>query len=125
MQISRRNALLGAGAAVAVTGATTGPLAIKAAGVKTALAGVQADESLLAIEQEWFAIHKELQERSRQWSLAYNRLPAWARGGTDQHGREWGWPDVGNLPEFKSACKAGLSTRPPCGRCSPSMKLLS
>ncbi len=38
MQITRRNALLGATAAV-VTGAATAPLAMKAAGVKAALAG--------------------------------------------------------------------------------------
>ncbi len=38
MQISRRGALLGAGAAV-VTGAATAPLAMKATGVKAALAG--------------------------------------------------------------------------------------
>ncbi len=109
MQISRRDALLGATAAAVVTGAITAPLAIKAAGVKAALAG----EPLIALEQEWLAIHKELQERGGWWSRAHDRLPAWARGGEDQHGRNWGWPDVGDLPEFKSACKAGLSTRAP------------
>ena len=39
MQISRRNALMGATAAAVVTGALTVPLAIKAAGAKAALAG--------------------------------------------------------------------------------------
>ena len=39
MQITRRNALLGATAAAAVTGLTVAPLAIKAAGVEAALAG--------------------------------------------------------------------------------------
>ncbi len=39
MQISRRSALLGATAAAAVTGLAVAPLAIKAAGVKAALAG--------------------------------------------------------------------------------------
>ncbi len=38
MSISRRDALLGATAAAVVTGATVVPLAIKAAGVKAALA---------------------------------------------------------------------------------------
>ncbi len=109
MSISRRDSLLGATAAAVVTGATVVPLATKAAGVKAALAG----EPLLAMEREWNAIHKELQERDGQWSRAYDRLPAWARGGEDQHGRKWGWPDVGDLPEFKAACKAGLSTRAP------------
>ncbi len=39
MQITRRNALMGATAAAVVTGAITAPLAIKAAGVQAALAG--------------------------------------------------------------------------------------
>ena len=39
MQISRRDALQGGIAAAVVTGAITGPLALKAAGVKAALAG--------------------------------------------------------------------------------------
>ncbi len=108
MQITRRNALLGASAA-AVTGLTVAPLAMKSAAVKAVLAG----EPLLVLEQEWFAIHKESQQRGAWWSRAHDSLPAWARGGEDQHGRQWGWPDVGDLPEFKSACKAGLSTRPP------------
>ena len=38
MSISRRNALMGATAAAVVTGAITAPLAIKAAGVKAAMA---------------------------------------------------------------------------------------
>ena len=107
MSISRRDAMLGATAAVAVTGLTAAPLAIKAAGVKAALA----NEPLLVMERKWLAIRKEFQERNAWYSWAHDRLPAWARDGKDQHGREWGWPDVGDLPEFKSACKAGLSTR--------------
>ncbi len=39
MQISRRDALMGATAAAVVTGTTAAPLAIKAAGVEAALAG--------------------------------------------------------------------------------------
>ena len=54
MSISRRDALLGATAAAAVTGLTTAPLAIKAAGVKAALAG-PTDEPLIAMEREWNA----------------------------------------------------------------------
>ncbi len=107
LSISRRTALA-TGAAAVITGAATAPLAMKAAGVKAALAG----EPLLVLEQEWLAIQKESQERSALWLRAHDSLPAWARGGKDQHGREWGWPDVGDLPEFKSACKDGLSTRP-------------
>ena len=57
MSISRRDALLGATAAAAVTGLTVAPLAMKAAGVKAALTAeptrVQPVEPLLAMEQEW------------------------------------------------------------------------
>ncbi len=55
MQITRRDALLGATAAAVVTGATTAPLAIKAAGVKAALAGELNDEPLLALRRRWLA----------------------------------------------------------------------
>ena len=48
MQISRRRAMLGASAAAVVAGV---PLAIKAAGVKAALAG----DPVLALEREWLA----------------------------------------------------------------------
>ncbi len=51
MNITRRDALLGATAAAAVTGLTVAPLAIKAAGVKAALAG----DPVLALEREWLA----------------------------------------------------------------------
>ena len=51
MNITRRDALMGATAAAVVTGATAIPLAIKAAGVKAALGG----EPLLAMEREWNA----------------------------------------------------------------------
>ena len=54
MQITRRNALLGATAAAVVTGLTVAPLAMKAAGVKAALAG-PTDEPLIAMEREWNA----------------------------------------------------------------------
>ncbi|MCH8113808.1 MAG: hypothetical protein IH905_17955 [Proteobacteria bacterium] len=54
MSITRRDALLGATAAAAVTGLTTAPLAMKAAGVKAALAG-PTDEPLIAMEREWNA----------------------------------------------------------------------
>ncbi len=51
MNITRRDALLGATAAAAVTGLTMAPLAIKAAGVKAALAG----DPVLALERKWLA----------------------------------------------------------------------
>ena len=51
MNITRRDALMGVTAAAAVTGLTVAPLAIKAAGVKAALAG----DPVLALEREWRA----------------------------------------------------------------------
>ncbi len=56
MQISRRGALLGATAAAAVTGLTVAPLAMKAAGVKAALAGdpvLPAYEAFEAVRREY------------------------------------------------------------------------
>ncbi len=58
MSISRRDALLGATAAAVVTGAITAPLAIKAAGAKTALAGdpvIDLAQQLRAASDGWFA----------------------------------------------------------------------
>ncbi len=58
MQISRRDALLGATAAAVVTGATSAPLAHKAAGVKAALAGdpaVALSQQLRAANKAWFS----------------------------------------------------------------------
>ena len=48
MSISRRDALLGATAAVVVTGATVAPLAVKAA-----LATTEPDAELIALGQQW------------------------------------------------------------------------
>ncbi len=56
MQISRRDALLGATAAAAVTGLTVTPLAIKSAAVKAALAGdpvLPAFEAFEAVRREY------------------------------------------------------------------------
>ena len=58
MNITRRDALLGATAAAVVTGAAVVPLAIKAAGVKVALAGDPAavqgeDAELIALGRQW------------------------------------------------------------------------
>ena len=50
MNITRRDALLGATAAAAVTGAIAAPLAMQAAGANTALGG---DTDLLALCAEW------------------------------------------------------------------------
>ena len=58
MSISRRSALLGATAAAVVTGAITAPLAIKAAGVKAALAGEE--EQILALFRQLNPARKEV-----------------------------------------------------------------
>ncbi len=58
MQISRRDALMGATAAAVVTGVTTAPLAIKTAGVKAALDGdpvIGLSEQLRAANEAWFS----------------------------------------------------------------------
>ncbi len=54
MSISRRTALA-TGAAALTTAAIATPLAFKAAGVRSALAGDAVNEPLLAMEQEWLA----------------------------------------------------------------------
>ena len=67
MNITRRDALLGATAAAAVTGLTAAPLAIKAAGVKAALGGVpgavqgeDADAQVKALCRKWEAMYRHV-----------------------------------------------------------------
>ncbi len=63
MQITRRNALMGATAAAAVTGLTVAPVAMKAAGVQAALAGdpvLPAFEAFEAVRREFLAIDKRI-----------------------------------------------------------------
>ncbi len=69
MNITRRYALLGATAAAAVTGLTVAPLAIKAAGVKAALAG-EPDVSLLALCDRLDAALAAWTETSRKFYSA-------------------------------------------------------
>ena len=69
MSISRRDALLGATAAAVVTGATTAPLAMKAAGVKTALAGdpvIGLSEQLRAASEAWFSAIDAFEEATNR-----------------------------------------------------------
>ncbi len=75
MQISRRNAMLGATAAVA-TAATTAPLAIKAAGVKAALAG----EPLVALEAELIEARAAGNEVGALYCAAHDKVGDWAFG---------------------------------------------
>ena len=74
MKLTRRSALIGAGAAVA-TGAVTAPLAIKAAGVKAALAGAP-DAQILALAEEHDRTFAEWKKAGVRWSHAVReRLP--------------------------------------------------
>ena len=68
MQITRRNALVSGGAAV-VTGAATASLAIKAAGVKAALAG----DLVLALEREWLA-QLDVSTAEQNWSKGRSKI---------------------------------------------------
>ena len=79
MQISRRDALMGATAAVA-TAATTAPLAIKAAGVKAALAG----EPLVALEAELMKARAAGDKVGVLYCAAHDKAGDWA----------FGWPMV-------------------------------
>ena len=76
MNITRRDALMGATAAAAVTGLTVAPLAIKAAGVKAALAS----EPLGALEAELIEARAAGDKVAALWSAAYDKAGAWAFG---------------------------------------------
>ena len=78
MNITRRDALLGATAAAAVTGAITAPLAIKAAGVKAALAGATEDP-LVSLWRERQRLRAQLDRLSDQCTAIEETLPEWAR----------------------------------------------
>ncbi len=87
MQITRRNALLGASAAAAVTGLTVAPLAMKAAGVQAALAinGVTKIERLYADLLQARVIHSEVQDavyRAHQAAKALYPEPPFSITGT-------------------------------------------
>ena len=98
MQISRRNALMGATAAAVVTGALTVPLAIKAAGAKAALAGGPG------------GISASIQQRYAEWQIARQSLDraldnlavveqrAWAVA--KERGIEHGWTQKAFMREL-------------------------
>ena len=90
MSISRRDALMGATAAAVITGAITAPLALKAAGVKVALAG----EPLVALEAELMEARAAGKRAAAIWDAAYNKAGAWA----------FGWPRV----DFSSPAMAKM-----------------
>ena len=76
--ITRRDALLGATAAAAVTGLTVAPLAMKAAGVKAALAGA-IEEPLVSLWQERARLRAQMDRISDQCTAIEKTLPEWAR----------------------------------------------
>ena len=90
MDITRRDALLGATAAAVVTGLTVAPLAIKAAGVKAAIAATgavpiaaidasKATEPLVSLWQERARLRIQLNRISDQCTAIEETLPEWAR----------------------------------------------
>lgn len=73
MQISRRDALLGATAAAAVTGLTVIPVAHKAAGVRAALAGdpvIDLSAQLNAAREAWDSVGDAFEEASHRVGLS-------------------------------------------------------
>ena len=75
MQISRRDALMGATAAAVVTGATVVPLAIKAAGVKVALVSAS-DARIFALVEEHERAVAEMEKAGERWFEAVmGRMP--------------------------------------------------
>ncbi len=71
MSISRRDALLNAGAALVVTGAATIPLVIKAAGVKAALAGTS--DPVIAAAGHWHKVFGRAM-RLAEWLVSHQDL---------------------------------------------------
>ena len=75
MNITRRDALLGATAAAAVTGLTAVPLAIKAAGVKAVLVGTS-DARIVALAEEHDRTLAEMDKTKDRWcDLLTEKLP--------------------------------------------------
>ncbi len=70
MQISRRDALLGATAAAIVTGAITAPLAMKSARVKAALTN---DAQALAVFRQLNSVRRDLTLRTMRLILKVQR----------------------------------------------------
>ena len=110
MNISRRDALMGATAAAVVTGAIIAPLATKATAVKAALGGVSPTlEPLLAMEQEWLAfrdfcddwpdeegeVYEALYGRLNEMAEALYRIPAKTLTGVAAKLRMWAWNCTG------------------------------
>ena len=109
MNITRRDALLGATAAAAVTGLTVAPLAIKAAGIKAALAG----EPLLALEADLIEARAAGERAAAVWSAAYDKAGSWAFGwpcvdfSTPAMAKMRGWYERNSWPERERTVALG------------------
>ncbi len=108
MQISRRDALMGATAAAVVTGAIAGPLAIKAAGVKAAMAGdpvIDLAQQLSAASDAWFAAIDVYEEAYHR--VGYN-WAYWDRGSVEVETSNgcYGW----GAGEIRQAAEDGRIT---------------
>ncbi len=75
MQISRRDALRGATAAAVITGAATVPLAIKAAGVKAALASASDARIFILIEEHDRTFAEMRKAHDRCGKAAVEKMP--------------------------------------------------
>ena len=93
MDITRRDALLGATAAAVVTGAITIPLAIKATSVKAALAGDPVIDLAAQVKAAYRA-HVEAHDTYEDVAhdAGYNICADWATTiGTTVHGEQYSW----------------------------------
>ncbi len=102
MQITRRSALRGGTAtvaAIAVTGAVVARVAV--------------DDPVVALERQWQAINAIDSQMWKDYRAQYDKLPAWAKLGSDGHGGGSGLSDISDLPEFKGRTGPGrLPLRP-------------
>ncbi len=119
MNITRRDALLGAIAAAAVTGLTVAPLAIKSAGVKAALAGdpvIGLARQLSAVWKAWMTAQRvyeeaalaEIERRQRKghevrWELGIE--PLWQE---EQRLKAQFWDLHARLLDMRAATPGGV-----------------
>ncbi len=99
MNITRRDALMGATAAAVVTGATTAPLAIKAVAVKTSLAG----DPVLPAFEAYEATRVPPEARSRCGGPGAGLSESFPQGRL-AHGM-WRRPNLCYLPRIQSGGK--------------------
>ncbi len=109
MNITRRDALLGATAAAVVTGAITAPLAIKAVATKAALGG----DPLVALEADLIELRAEGERAAALWSAAHDKAGSWAFGWplidftTPAMAKMRGWYEHNSWPERERTVALG------------------